>query len=851
MQRYQTMSRNDLIRLLSSAEARLRAETDQDALGQLHDLELHQIELELSNRELIAAQTELEASRERFSILFDFAPVAYLGLDRNGLIAQSNLAAAKLLGLERAKLSGLPLGAVLGKGNRSRVLNYVRAAFASDGVTSKEFRVRVRGSAAERDLRLDSCITIGIDGSSQCLTTLIDLTELRRAQRQLSDSHHELSALIAAAPIGIGIVRQRVFQSVSPRLLELTGYSEQALLGKSARMLYPDKAEFERVGRIKYPAVAAGGVGEVDAVWRRQDGSLIEVLLHSAAIDASDLDAGVVFTVLDISARKQVERELEAVRQQLELALVGGDVGTYSAQLPGGPIQADARYLAMLGYRPGELVLDGDTWLAMIHPDDRDNLEKRIPPLLAGEFDSFEAEYRMRHRQGHWVWVLDRARVYRRDAEAGTLETAGTHMDITHRREAEGRVVHLVEHDELTGLLNRRGIMRSIETIYAQAQRSGRPFALAILDLDHFKAVNDAYGHLVGDIVLRSVAATLHDEMRSADWVGRWGGEEFILVIPDCDKATAMVTLDRVRGRVGERGIETEGQTLHITLSAGLAVYQAESETLDGLIERADAAMYQAKQRGRDRSVAADGEDGEQAIFVAGVIRDAVQNNALEIRSRPLLDLRSQEWCGEELIARVPHPSCGELDSGSCLDLAQRLGLMQQIDHIVVDAACRRLQAERLDQEAAPGQVVMAGLSDDSIRHPGKLDALAEALPSEAATRLVLMVDEARITLRPARILDALGPLLGRGCKLAIDGVCGIGSSHRFLIEVPAAYLVLDPDLVVRCGESQRARALLSGILSTAGALGCITIARGTNDEQTRAQLKALGIDRLLVASSN
>jgi diguanylate cyclase (GGDEF)-like protein/PAS domain S-box-containing protein len=847
MQRYQNMSRDDLVRLLASAEERLRAETDQDALRQLHDLELHQIELELSNRELTATQAELEASRERFAILFDFAPVAYLGLDRNGMIAESNLAAAKLFGLERAKLSGLPLGAVLGKGNRSRALNYVRSVFANEGVTSEEFRVVARGSAAERDLRLDSCITTGVDGSSQCLTTLIDLTELRTAQRQLSGSHQELKALVAAAPIGIGIVRQRVFQSVSPRMLALTGFAEQELIGKSARMIYPDRAEFERVGRVKYAAMSTSGVGEVETVWRRRDGALIDVLLRSAALDPADLDAGVVFTVMDISARKRAERELEAARQQLELALAGGDLGTYSARLPGGAIEVDARYLAMLGFRPGELRLDWDAWLAMIHPDDRPAVEERAAPVLAGEIDTFGAEYRMRHRQGHWVWVLDRARAHHREAE--TIEMAGTHVDITRRREAEGRVLYLVEHDALTELLNRRGIMRSIETIHAQALRSGRPFALAILDLDHFKEVNDAYGHAVGDVVLRSVGAALHAEMRSADWVGRWGGEEFIIVIPDCGEATAMATLQRVRGRVGERTIEAEGQTLHITLSAGLAVFQAESDTLDTLIERADAAMYLAKQRGRDRIVFAGGEEGEQAVFIAGAIAEAVRDDSIEVCGRPLLDLRSRERCGEALVARIPHPSCNELDGGICLEIAQQLGLMHQIDRVVVEAACRRLQAEGQVGEAMSRQILFAPLSGDSIKRPEHLERLAEVLPprpSAPDAGLVLLVDEARIALEPEQVLAALTPLLERGCRLAIDRVGGAGSSHRFLIELPASYLILDAELVRGGAESTRARAVLSGLLRVADDLGCVTIARGADDEATRARLSHQGIAQLL-----
>lgn len=849
MQRYEKMSRDDLARLLARAEQALKVESAQDALRQLHDLELHQIELELSNRDLAATQRELEVSRDRFATLFDFAPVAYLGLDRNGMVEQSNLAAAGLFGVERAKLDGLPLSALLGKGNRARALTYVRAAFTGDGVTSDEFQVAAKAGDVVRDLRLDSCITAGPDGYNLCLTVVTEITDLRAAQRRLSESHQQLSTLIAAAPIGMGVTRQRVFQSVSPNLTELLGFAEQDLIGKSARVIYPDSAEFERVGHVKYAALAAGKVGELETVMRRRDGALIDVLLRSAALDPSDLDAGVVFTVLDISARKRIERELEAARQQLELALAGGDLGTYKARIPGGPVEADGRYLAMLGYRPGELELDWDSWLEMVHPDDRAVVEKRGEPVLQGDVDTFEAEYRMRHRQGQWVWVMDRARAYDRDSGTGAFTVAGTHVDITRRREAEGRVIYLVEHDALTGLLNRRGLMRSIETICSQAERAGRPFALALLDLDHFKEVNDAYGHSVGDVVLRDVGGALHEEVRSADWVGRWGGEEFIIVMPESTEATAMATVERVRAHVGSREITTNGFSIRITLSAGLAVFQPGEDTPQAVIERADAAMYLAKQRGRNCAIFAGAEDGQAAINIATAIRTALHDNAIEVRPRPILDARTGMSCGEALVGWIGHPACGTFDVRLCLAVAQQLGLMCRIDRLLIQAACERLAAEAPADKTQTRQAVFVRLSSDSLRRSAHIGQLAEyltATPAERIAGLVLTINEAQVALSPEQIAAALQPLLDCGCKLGIDGFGGQGSTSRFLIDLPASYVVIDPELVRISAGSSRARAALAGLLQTARDLDCITVAECTGDQATQQHLTELGIDWLI-----
>jgi diguanylate cyclase (GGDEF)-like protein len=183
--------------------------------------------------------------------------------------------------------------------------------------------------------------------------------------------------------------------------------------------------------------------------------------------------------------------------------------------------------------------------------------------------------------------VLDRARVYARDAAAGTLQAAGTHLDVTRRCEAEQKLMRLVEQDELTGLLNRRGSRRALERVHAQAQRSRQPYGLAVLDLDHFKQVNDAYGHPLGDAVLRSVSDTLQRTSRAADWVGRWGGEEFLILLPQTRESEAPAVVERICAAVKAQEIETDGARVLVTMSAGLAVSRPEQDSCDQVLARA------------------------------------------------------------------------------------------------------------------------------------------------------------------------------------------------------------------------------------------------------------------------
>ncbi len=386
MDRYRNLNRADLVRLVSEAEARLAAPAGDDAQQLVHDLHLHQIELEIQNQDLRAAKAALEAARDDYAELYDFAPVGYLSLDRDGLIHKLNLTAAKLLGRERANLLHKPFTSVLTKGSSNRLFNHLRAAFAQSAAISDEFVLMAEGDRLGREIRLDSRPHLDHEGEPRCLTTVTDISDTKLLERELRASHQELATLLAAAPVGICIVEEHVFRCMNARFPAMLGYREQELLSEHVRKVFPDADEYERAARATSDQVAAGEISEIEIVMRHKDGVRIDVLLRAAAIDADGPHAAVVFTARDISEQKQTARALAETRRNLELALEGGDIGIYSADLPSGKFDIDARSLGMLGFVPGDLDLDWDTYLSMIHADDRPAVE-----TLAAVADAWRA----------------------------------------------------------------------------------------------------------------------------------------------------------------------------------------------------------------------------------------------------------------------------------------------------------------------------------------------------------------------------------------------------------------------------------------------------------------------------
>jgi diguanylate cyclase (GGDEF)-like protein len=165
------------------------------------------------------------------------------------------------------------------------------------------------------------------------------------------------------------------------------------------------------------------------------------------------------------------------------------------------------------------------------------------------------------------------------------------------------QVQQLASHDELTGTLNRRSLMAALERERSRAERSGAPFSIAMIDLDHFKRVNDTHGHAAGDEVLRALAATVHDTMRAADVFGRYGGEEFMMILDGAAPALALEAMERIRAAVAAKNWSSIAPDLSVTLSAGIASHR-KGETIEQLLHRTDLALYQAKDAGRNTVIA-------------------------------------------------------------------------------------------------------------------------------------------------------------------------------------------------------------------------------------------------------
>ncbi|MFC4257518.1 diguanylate cyclase [Marinobacter lacisalsi] len=388
---------------------------------------------------------------------------------------------------------------------------------------------------------------------------------------------------------------------------EISGYSSDAVTGSDTvwEKLYPDPDYrawvLERVSRIMAGDEEAEGLETTIATGH--NGNRTIAWNSRSFLDAAGRTAGSIAIGMDVTEPRAAESTLKARERQLR---------TIMDNLPGMAYRClydeywTMKFISsgcrdLTGYEPDELIDNRHLpWVDLMFADESDAVSSAVDDAIAAA-EPFSVEYRLRRANGDIIWVWERGRAVEDD---GGMVLEGIILDVTERKQLESRLSEMATLDPLTGQFNRRETDRILQEEVTRAERYGRKLAILWVDLDHFKDVNDSRGHAVGDEVLRSISLRLADSIRTVDTLGRFGGEEFIVVLPEMSVDEAWDVAERLRVRVADEPIRvSDGDPLTLTISIGVAVYPDHAESAEGLCNMADKAMYQAKDQGRNRTM--------------------------------------------------------------------------------------------------------------------------------------------------------------------------------------------------------------------------------------------------------
>ncbi len=400
---------------------------------------------------------------------------------------------------------------------------------------------------------------------------------------------------------GIIVVdEKRSIKYINHRALEISGYMQEELLNIDIRKLYFSDEDYNNFGQQYQDNILSGKKVKTEQVFKHKSGKRIYCTVSGKAIDTSDpsdLTKGIVWIIEDISDIVKANNKLKQAHGELDAIFSNSMTGIIYFQKDRIVKRVNQRFVEIMGYdSPDEIVGKTVEMFHLSHEKFMEFEEKYYDQLINHSTNSIE--YKMIRKNGDVIWVNTAGRAVDKsnlpDLDLGVVWTV---EDITQRKMAEEKLEKLVSTDELTGLCNRRQFMKRFESELARQNRNAKPLSLLMLDIDCFKRVNDTYGHSIGDRVLSEFANICSGEFRISDIFARFGGEEFIVLLPDTDLDGAVRIAERLRRVTEEANLQGIPQ---ITVSIGVLQISAEN-TMDDLLVEVDKKMYEAKAGGRNR----------------------------------------------------------------------------------------------------------------------------------------------------------------------------------------------------------------------------------------------------------
>ena len=540
-----------------------------------------------------------------------------------------------------------------------------------------------------------------------------------------------------------------------------------------------------------------------------------------------------------------LERDVHTARERFRVAFEDAPVGM-SVATPGGRfIQVNNALCEITGYTREELL--SLNIATITHPEELDERTRLLTELVGGEMDSYIRDGRLLRANGDAVWVSHHVRLLR-DADGNPVQLIAHLVDITERRMLERELRHMADHDPLTALLNRRGLEAELERHVTHVNRYGARGALLVLDLDHFKAVNDTLGHEAGDRLIVTVANLLRTRLRSSDAVARLGGDEFAILLPDANAEMARHVAEEIVADVQRNAAVDHGQTRrHVTASVGVTMFTQEQINAESVLVDADLAMYDAKEAGRDRVAMHTGGHDDQPRMRARLewiarIRHALDQGQFTLHAQPILELHSGLTNQCELLLRMVDDSGDTIPPGAFLYIAERYDLIHELDEWV---ARRAIELVEREQAAGRHGSVEINVSAKSLANAGLLEVVrTELIRSQIdPSRLIFEVTETAAISHMALARDFAERLKDLGCRFALDDFGAGFGGFFYLKHIPFDYLKIDREFVTDCRNNRTDQLVIEALVSVAHGLNKQTIAEGVEDRETELFLRRNGVD--------
>ena len=591
---------------------------------------------------------------------------------------------------------------------------------------------------------------------------------------------------------------------------KIFGYAESEVIGKKIDILLPDSfrnAHHSHVDQFDRSSDTSRWMGERREIsGRRKNGEEFPV---EASISKLDVDRERIFTVVlrDISKRKQTEMALRKSEETLAQAQAIAHLGSWDWNIVDNTSHCSDESYHLFGMEPQKLNVTYEVFLAMVHPDDRKAVQE-ARNIAVKERYPYSIDYRVIRANGSECIIHDQAEVIF-DKTGRPIRMVGTIQDITQRKKMEEILTNQAEQDSLTQLYNRRYFKHRIKDEIARAKRNREVIAILLCDLDGFKAINDTLGHQAGDEILIEVAKVLLDSVRAADLVFRWGGDEFVVVLPDSDHIGPIIVAERIRKGICH--LRKKGFS-GLDISIGAALYPEHGTQSDELIRLADRALYIAKK-------------GEDKIHI-GIEEYRLDDQAIKVVFQPIMDVRLNQVLGYEALSRDPQ---GKHSILTLFKKYHAIGQLYELKCLCFRLQLKAAQIARLDKLFLNVDFNVLKRMGIPPKPPG-MDVVLEISEEEALKNL----DEHLEIARKWRSKDY---------KFAIDDFGAGFISLPFIARLIPDHIKLDRSTILQAVSSERFRSVLQELIHALRKISTDEIiAEGIETEKELQVMKDMGV---------
>jgi diguanylate cyclase (GGDEF)-like protein/PAS domain S-box-containing protein len=620
----------------------------------------------------------------------------------------------------------------------------------------------------------------------------------------------------------------------SPSSVQIFGLEPEELIGLRCReFTHPeDRERFDAADR----EVRSNGDAQVEYRVRRPDLGYVWVhVLLRARRDEHGRLLEVVQAARDISQQKRQQARLLEATQRFERAFEHAPIGMALSDLDANWLKVNRALCAITGYSEPEMLTM--SFRDITHPDDLERNLDGFRGLLSGQI--YKAQKRYLHADGHVIWVQLACSVIC-DEHGSPQHFVTQTQDITEPKKLHERLAHQADHDSLTELYNRRRFESELKHQMSRSRRYRETAAVLMLDLDHFKYLNDSLGHHVGDGVIAHTAQLLAKRLRSSDILARLGGDEYAVILPHADATRARQVATELVSEIERNPFVHAGHRYALSASAGVVLLDHDTASAEDALVSADLAMHDAKQHGRNR-VAVYSPETKQDIL-AGLswsqrLKEALANNAFRLHAQPIVDLASGETVMLELLIRMSAPDGKLVPPGRFLHAAARFGYMPAIDRWVISQAAALANS-------APGRCLAVNLAATTIAEPGLASYITDTLHAAGAdpADLIFEVSESDVIAKLDHARSVCEQLRTLGARIALDDFGSGFSGFSYLKALEIDLLKIDGQFVRELGTNRLDSLVIEAIVHVANGIEVPTVAEYVVNETVAQRVRELGV---------